>query len=266
MCSRWETDEAPRGRRTPDNGGASWKEESKLSRRSSIFRQCGQAPYGALERLATLPEQKQPVLQATMLWVLGALLLLMGCTSPTSPSTSHVGATPPTSAVTVIPTPSPTEPKLGAVPQHCPVSNPTPHMSLPGLGPVIGASPVWADWPHGGPVIAHLSHAPPGVYEAPYGWAILKTIWEVEPSYTHPVTVRGHDLFDHHTPLLIQFTDSPPTAYAILDPQHPDHPVSVVGEGWAEWGTLFVVPKAGCYVVEVSWSTGHWSVTFAAGA
>jgi hypothetical protein len=112
-------------------------------------------------------------------------------------------------------------------------------MSLPGLGPVIGASPVWADWPPGGPVIAHLSHAPPGVYEAPYAWAILKTIWEVGPNYTHPVTVRGHDLFDHHTPLLIQFTDAPPTANAELDPQHPDHPVSVVGVGWAERGDPF---------------------------
>jgi hypothetical protein len=86
----------------------------------------------------------------------------------------------------------------------------------------------------GGPVIAHLSHAPPGVYEEPYGWAILKT---VGPNYTHPVMVRGHDLFDYHTPLLIQFTEAPPTADAELDPQHPDHSVSVVGEGWAKWGT-----------------------------
>ncbi len=61
-------------------------------------------------------------------------------------------------------------------------------------------------------------------------------------------------------------TDALPTADAELDPQHPDHPVFVVGEGWAEWGTLFVVPKAGCYVVEVSWAAGHWSVTFAAAA
>jgi hypothetical protein len=197
----------------------------------------------------------------------GLVLTLTACAgSPAPPSTPTASAPPPTSAGTVVPTPSPTEPRLDPVPQHCPVSNPTPHMSLPGLGPVIGSSPVWADWPPGGPVIAHLLHAPPGVYEAPYGWAILKTIWEVGPNYTHPVTVRGHDLFDHHTPLLIQFTDTPPTADAELDPQHPDHPVSVVGEGWAEWGTLFVVPKAGCYVVEVSWAAGHWSVTFAAGA
>jgi len=137
-------------------------------------------------------------------------------------------------------------------------------MSLTGLGHVIGASPVWADWPPGG-VIAHLSQADPDTYEPPYRWAILKTIWEVGPHYRHPVTVRGHDLFDH-TSLLFQFLDNTPTADAVLDPQHPDHPGSVVGEGWAEWGSVFVVPKAGCYVVEVSWPTGHWSVTFAADA
>lgn len=197
--------------------------------------------------------------------LIGLWLLLAGCTFSASPSTSTASAPSPTSGVTVIPTLSPTEPSLDPVPQNCPVSNPTPHMNLPGLGPVIGASPVWADWPPGGPVIAHLSHAP-DVYEAPYGWAILKTIWEVGPNYTYRVTVRGYDLFDRHTPLLIQLTDNPPIANAILDPQHPDHPVSVVGGGWAEWGTLFVVPKAGCYVVEASWPTGHWTVTFAAGA
>ncbi|HEY6286401.1 MAG TPA: hypothetical protein VIX20_12110 [Ktedonobacteraceae bacterium] len=233
-------------------------------RQLSIFRRYGQATGGALERLAILSERKQHVLQAATFGVLVALLLLTSCTSPASPGTADVGATPPMRTVTVMPTPSPTEPKLGAVPQHCPVSNPTPHMSLTGLGPVIGTSPVWADWPQGG-VIAHLSQADPNIYEPPYGWAILKTIWEVEPNYTHSVTVRGYDLFDH-TQLLIQFLDNPPTADAVLDPQHPDHPVSVVGEGWAEWGSVFVVPKAGCYVVEVSWPTGHWSVTFAAGA
>jgi len=97
-----------------------------------------------------------------------------------------------------------------------------------------------------------------------YGWAMLKTIWEVGPNYTHPVMVRGHDLFDH-TPLLVQLLDSTPTVDTMLDPQHPDHPWSVVGDGWAEWGSIFVVPKAGCYVVDVSWPVGHWSITFAVG-
>jgi len=143
--------------------------------------------------------------------LMALLLLLASCAEPANQGTVAVATLQPTSVPTptATPTPVPTEPPLGPVPQHCPVSNPTPHMILSGLGPVIGASPVWADWPSGGPVIAHLSQAPPGVYEAPYGWAILKTIWEVGPNYTHPVTVRGHDLFDHHTPLLIQFTDAP---------------------------------------------------------
>jgi len=193
------------------------------------------------------------------------IILLVGCAAtplpPTAQATSTALSLP--TPTPYVPPPTPIPPSLGPVPQHCPVSNPTPHMSLTGLGPVIGASPVWADWPPGG-VIAHLSQADPDTYEPPYGWAILKTIWEVGPNYTHPVTVRGHDLFDH-TPLLFQFDDTP-VADVVLDAQHPNHPRSVVGEGWAEWGSDFVVPKAGCYVVEVSWPTGHWSVTFAAGA
>ena len=196
------------------------------------------------------------------------LLFLSSCVAPGNQSAVPAGTRSPAGMMTATPTLAsvPPEPTLSPVPQHCPVSNPTPHMILPGLGPVIGASPVWAGWPRG-PVIAHLSPPPgtPDTYEPPYGWAMLKTIWEVGPNYTHPVTVRGYDLVDH-TPLLIQFLDNPPKADAVLDAQHPDHPVSVVGEGWAEWGSNFVVPKAGCYVVDVSWPTGHWSVTFAAGA
>ncbi len=139
------------------------------------------------------------------------ILLLGACASTPLPPSAQATSTAllmPT-PTPYVPPPTPIPPPLGPVPQHCPVSNPTPHMSLPGLGPVIGASPVWADWP-GGPVIAHLSPTKnePSTYLAPYGWAILKTIWEVGPNYTHPVTVRGHDLFDH-TPLLFQFDDTP---------------------------------------------------------
>jgi hypothetical protein len=204
--------------------------------------------------------------RSVMLLLCNFLLVACAATPPpkAAPSASTALLMPTPTPTPCVPTPTLIPPLLGPVPQNCPVSNPTPHMSLPGLGPVIGASPVWADWP-GGPVIAHLSptKSESSTYLAPYGWAMLKTIWEVGPNYTHPVTVRGHDLFDH-TPLLFQFDDTP-VADAVLDAQHPNHPWSVIGEGWAEWGSDFVVPKAGCYVVDVSWPAGHWSVTFAAG-
>jgi hypothetical protein len=66
--------------------------------------------------------------------------------------------------------------------------------------------------------------------------------------------------------VLIQLGGDDPTAQAVLDPRHPGHPISAIGVSWAEWGSYIVVPKAGCYSLEVSWPTGHWIVTFAFGA
>jgi hypothetical protein len=93
---------------------------------------------------------------------------------------------------------------------------------------------------------------------------MTKVIWEVGPNYSASVTVRGYDLADN-TPLLFQ-TESAPVDPLVLDPHNPSHPASVLGAGWAEWGSYIVVPKAGCYRMVVSWSQGSWSVTFAAGA
>lgn len=192
------------------------------------------------------------------------LLLLASCASPGNPKAVQVSTRLPTNTAAVSPTATPTEATPGPFPRNCPASTPTLHNISPYLGPVIGISPVWAEWPSG-PSIFRLSNPKnyPSSYEAPYGWQALKVIWEVEPHYTHPITVRGYDLSDH-TPLLLQF-DGPPTANAVLDPHNPTHPISVVGSGWTEWGSDFVVSKAGCYSMEVSWSTGHWAVTFAFG-
>ena len=200
-------------------------------------------------------------------WVLIAfLLLLASCSSPGNPNAVQVGTKPPTRAVTVSPTATPTEPTPGPLPQNCPVSTPIFHRILPDLGPVIGTSPVWAEWPSGPSIFHLLPPSPyPSTYEPPYGRQALKVIWEVEPHYTHLITVRGYDLTDH-TPLLLQFDDDTPTANAVLDPQQPSHPVSVIGDGWAEWGSNFVVSKAGCYSLEVSWPARHWAITFAVGA
>jgi hypothetical protein len=129
------------------------------------------------------------------------------------------------------------------------------------LAPVIGVAPVWATVPPG-PMVYHVG--PPLPCFPSFGWPVVKIIWEVGPNYSSIVTVRGHEITDH-TPLFFQFADPTPTADPELDPHHPDQPRSVIGDGWAEWGSNFVVPKAGCYVMDVSWPTGHWDITFAVG-
>lgn len=104
----------------------------------------------------------------------------------------------------------------------------------------------------------------PSNYDPRYGWPISKVVWEVGPNYTHTITICGYELSDH-TPVLIEFDDKP-MANAVLDPHHPSHPISALGDGWAEWGSYLVLSKAGCYALDVSWPTGHWTVRFAFGA
>lgn len=204
------------------------------------------------------------------LWLLMvSLLVFSSCTASGGQQTQpalHAGTTLPTTtpSATMTPQLTPT-PRLTPVPQHCPVSNPVRHTISPNLSSVIGTSPVWAAWVPG-PNIFHLTppaNSPyPSTYEPPYGWDLTKVVWEVGPDYHQLVTIRGDEMSDH-TPLLLQFLNNTPTAQAVLDPQHPDHPVSVIGPNWAEWGSYIVVPKAGCYLMEVSWPTGHWDLTFA---
>lgn len=191
-------------------------------------------------------------------WLVVMLLVLTSC----APSAQVRTPPTPTWGPLATSTPTATPPPLGPLPQHCPVSTLHESPLLSGLAPVIGASPVYATWPT---TIFHLTPTTANsLYAAPYGWQGQKVIWEVGPSYAHPVTIRGEDTSDH-TPLLFQFLNDTPTADAVLDPQHPDHPVSVVGADWAEWGSYIVPPKAGCYAMEVSWPTGHWDITFAFG-
>lgn len=197
-------------------------------------------------------------------------LAMTSCTLPGNQGTGKARSAPTTTPTPVLPTPTPTLALPGPIPTNCPLSvtHPRPVFAQQ-LAPVIGASPVWATWPTG-PSRFHLVFASPPFpqnsnYDPRYGWQIVKMIWEVGPNYTHLITVQGHDLFDH-TPLLFQFGGDTPTANAVLDSQHPSHPFSVVGDNWAEWGSVLVVPKAGCYSVQVSWPTGQWAVTFAAGA
>ncbi|HET8908270.1 MAG TPA: hypothetical protein VFN11_15040 [Ktedonobacterales bacterium] len=205
--------------------------------------------------------------------VLLLLALAAGCTSSGGPQRAVATATP-TATLPLYnsPTPAPT-PTIGPFPARCPISPPSARGVFADLGPVIGTIPVWATWPVGVPNRFHPNLPPPypSNYFPPYGWQAGKIIWEVGPRYFGLVTVQGADIYDH-TPLYIQPGNDTPTPVTILDPRHPDHPQAALGSDWAEWGSYLVIPKAGCYRLEVSWpaadsqSAGHWEITFAEGA
>lgn len=198
--------------------------------------------------------------------VIASAAVLISCAPSTSTvSTHHPEPAEPTPTLQIPTATAVSTPVLGSIPTQCAVSTTSPQAKFSELGTVIGASPVWATWAPG-PNKYHLVLPPPypSTYEPPYGWEMGKVIWEVGPNYSSPVTIRGYDLADN-TPLLLQ-ADGAPVNPLILDPGQPDHPVSVLGSGWAEWGTYIVVPKAGCYRMVVAWPQGSWSVTFSAGA
>jgi hypothetical protein len=131
---------------------------------------------------------------------------------------------------TPIPTPTPalTPPPMGPVPHDCP-PGPTPQPILPGLGPVVGSSPVWVAGVDGPHAVIYLDQA---FFDKPgWGW---KMVWEVGPNYTHLVTRQGESLRTHQ-PLWFQLNDQDPIVTSlVLDPQHPNHPGSNVGGDWAE--------------------------------
>jgi hypothetical protein len=199
--------------------------------------------------------------------VLPFILMLTGCTPSGTQGVGQAKQTPPVNRPTATVTHIISSPTLAPAPHNCPTSNPPRQVISSNLSAVVGTSPVWATWPPG-PSIYRMSPASisSSSYVSGYGWEMMKVVWEVGPSYTHSVTISGYER-SAHTPLFIQIGgNGTPTANAVLNPLHPDHPTSAVGNNWAEWGSYIVVPKAGCYSLKVSWPTGHWSVNFAFGA
>src|SRR5258708_1333972 len=191
------------------------------------------------------------------LLVLSLMFILAACTQA---SPSHTATTVtitwslPSATLSPTPTvlPSPvdtTPPPPGAAPNNCPPSQPTQTIS-PDLAPVVGKAPVWATLPALIPLRAGYTQ---------YGWA-WKIVWEVAKS-THPVTLHGTDVRTSASRLFQ--VDDPLTASPVLDPGSPGHPISVVGDDWAEWGSYVFLPGAGCYSMEAMWPGGHWLVYFA---
>lgn len=194
--------------------------------------------------------------------IVALLAVLASCTQmPQSSAPTPTLSTQQTSTTTLVPisnTLTPTPPPLGLIPRDC-SPGPTPRSSLPGIGPVIGGSKVWAtgfNGPHAEiPIPSYDTYTQ-------HGWT-WKIVWEVGPDYTQPVAIRGGNLRSG-TPLWFQITGNPTTS-PVLDPRHPDHPGSTVGTDWAEWGSYVFIPQAGCYYLQASWPGGSWRINFAAG-
>jgi hypothetical protein len=234
-----------------------WAHAAGLCRLPGKLDNRAPAPQSVSDKGITAMSVTSRVLAAAVL-----LLVIAGC-SPTSGQTSKGKSTPtPSTPATPVP------PPLGPISTNCPISAAQPQPVFPQqLAPVIGTSPVWATWAPG-PNTFHLLPPPqyPPSYLPPSGWPMTKTIWEVGPNYWQPVTVQGRNSVDG-AQLMFTFTGTTPVvANAVLDPAHPGHGGSALGDGWAEWGSTLIVPEAGCYTLTVSWPTGHWLVTFAAGA
>jgi len=148
----------------------------------------------------------------------------------------------PTQTPTPYPTPTASMPTaLTPPPQDCPASQAI-RADLSGISPVMGGAPVWAT------AVSTPIHLTANDGYTRFGWT-WKIIWEVGPSYTGSVALRGVNL-QNGTPLWFQFAADDPTTTTttpLLDPRHPNHPVSVVGDDWLEWGSYVYLPAAGCY-------------------
>ncbi len=162
--------------------------------------------------------------------VLMCIFILGACASTPPPQTS----VPPT----VLPRPQPTAtatptlPPLGPAPKDCPLSPPLRHQRLSSaIVPLYGLPPVWGTVGDGG-----ITHLAGDTYDPDGGWPV-KIVWEIGPNYQHPVMLRAGNLRDG---TLLKWKMSPDehvTTAPVLDPQHPGHPVSVIGGDWNEWGS-----------------------------
>ena len=244
MTTRCATEFARRG-----TGTAAWQMPAP-------HRVCAR-PLARWPRVATL----------TLSLCASVVLMLASLTACESVPRTAVTQTPPSPSQTPTPYPTPTASTPTALtppPQDCPASQAA-QVALPDGMPVMGHAPVWS-------TLSTTIHIPSYDMYTRFGWT-WKIVWEVGPSYKGSVALHGVNL-QNGAPLWFQFAADDPTTTTttpLLDPRHPNHPVSVMGDDWQECGSYVYLPAAGCYAIEASWPSqanwpsGSWRVTFAAG-
>jgi hypothetical protein len=193
-------------------------------------------------------------------WAIGLSLLLALCImvaqlETASPARMVPPATP-SAPLRVDPLPA----VLGAPPPYC-LTAPTPRRVLPGISPVIGSAPFWVTGFDGPRATLHISTVDP-VLATRYGW-VTDVRWEVGPSFTGTLLVRGKNL-GTGAPLWFRIPNQAATTLLLLDTRA-SHGASSLGSTWAEWLGEVYIRASGCYLLDVTWPGGHWQATFAAG-
>ncbi len=226
---------------------------SAMAREARTARNAGM-PLPSVDCVGERSSSRWPLIATLSAGAMIAILLVAGCAS--TPRTGNTASTQTTTTPTAYPTPTASSPTaLTRAPRDCPTSQAA-QTVLPGISPVMGGAPVWAS-------LSAIVHIPSYSTYTRFGWP-WEIVWEVGPSYTSSVALRGGSL-RNSTPLWFQFAGDP-TIAPVLDPNHPDHPVSNVGDGWAEWGSYVFLPATGCYYIEATWPGGSWRLDFAAGS
>ncbi len=144
------------------------------------------------------------------------------------------------------------EATLGPIPPNCPPT-PQPQELSSIFGPGVGSYPLW--------LISDGRVGLNGDKQTQYGY-LQKALWEVEPSFTGTVTVRGTNLSDG-TPLYFQAGGATPTMTMLLDTNNPGTPT---GAPWKGWPSYIYATKAGCYVIEAQWTGGSSKLNLEVGA
>jgi hypothetical protein len=184
------------------------------------------------------------------------VLLLTSCASANrviSPPTTTTGPAPDTTL-------------QASPPQDCAMRRPPQQQHLDSLGAnrdvqLVGGGPFWF---YG------------SFYQSVLKPNLTKFVVEVGPNYDQPVTLR---LQNTKTGALVGWTDgqTPPGANVqtlVLNPQTdtedvgtvhglPDIPHGSPSLGWKEWGLFPLFSIAGCYTLQVNWSSGSWQSSFA---
>lgn len=186
---------------------------------------------------------------------LGLAGTLVGCSaSPPAPRNPLPTPTPFKSGLDATPTNLAPVPSFCAGPRAVPARAAVPRHLSSVFADGIGAGPVYAVGLMDSATISlENDHA------VAQGWP-AKELWVIDPRYTGPITLSGHNLV---TGAPVWFSLEGPTS------THPKLKGSPPGAGpsgiWTQDPSYVVFPRAGCYTVSARWSTGSWQVTEAVG-